>query len=265
MNDLPVGPTAGESAEPVPVPLAAPMSASQESFPYWSYQDVALLAGMALPALILATLIVDVAFRALTTAAPGQTPQLLAAQFAGYALLFAALYALLHWRYGRPFWKSLGWVVPAQDVLLSSVVWGPMLAIGVSVLGVVLRTPEMDMPIKQFLRGREAIILVAIFGTTLGPLCEEVFFRGFLLPLVVRSLGAWPGILVAALPFALLHGPQYGWSWRHVLLVTVAGVAFGWVRHRTGSTAVATVMHATYNLTFFIGFLFQEKDSLLRW
>ena len=265
MSQPPSAPLAGENAEPVPVPLAAPLNVPQESFPYWSYQDVALLAGMALPALIVAALIVNVVFRALTDVAPGQTPQLLAAQFVGYALLFAALYALLRWRYGRPFWKSLGWVMPAQGVLLSSVVWGPMLAIGVSVLGVVLRTPEMDMPIKQFLRGREAIILVAIFGSTLGPVCEEVFFRGFLQPLVVRSLGAGPGIVVAALPFALLHGPQYGWSWRHVLLVTVAGAAFGWVRQRTGSTAAATVMHATYNLTFFIGFLFQGKDSLLRW
>jgi uncharacterized protein len=264
MSQLPPEPPAGENAVLVPPP-AGPLSVLQESFPYWSYQDVALLAGMALPALIVATLIVDLVVRALTNVAPGQTPQLLAAQFVGYALLLAALYALLRWRYGRPFWQSLGWVVPARDVLLTSSAWGPVLAVGVSALGLVLRTPEMDMPIKQFLRGREAIILVAIFGSTLGPLCEEVFFRGFLQPLVVRSLGMIPGIVVAALPFALLHGPQYGWSWRHVLLVTVAGAAFGWVRHRTGSTLAATVMHATYNLTFFIGFLFQEKDSLLRW
>jgi uncharacterized protein len=261
MNHWPAEPPAGEKPAPVPQPAPVP----EESSPYWSYQDVALLAGMALPALIVSTLLVDLAFRMLTTAAPGQTPQLLIAQFMGYGLLFAALYALLRWRYDRPFWKSLGWVAPARGVLLSCAVWGPLLAFGVSMLGVVLRTPEMDMPIKQFLRGREAVVLVAIFGTTLGPLCEELLFRGFLLPLVMRSFGVVPGIVVAALPFALLHGPQYGWSWRHVLLVTVAGAAFGWVRHRTGSTAAATVVHATYNLTFFIGFLFQEKDSLLRW
>lgn len=259
MNDLPTGPAAGERT--IPVPARAP----EARFPFWSYQDVALLAGLALPALIVATLIVEGTSRALTNAAPGQTPQLLAAQFVGYGFLLLALYALLRLRYGRPFWKSLGWVIPERGVLLSAAAWGPLVAIGISLLGVALRTPEMDMPIKRFLSGREAIILVAIFGSTLGPLCEELFFRGFLMPLVVRSLGQIAGIVVAALPFALLHGPQYGWSWRHVLLVTMAGAAFGWVRQRTGSTAAATFMHATYNLTFFIGFLFQRKDSLLRW
>jgi hypothetical protein len=259
MNDLPTGPAAGDRA------LPAPAKAPEVRFPFWTYQDVAVLAGLALPALILATLIVEGASRALTNAAPGQTPQLLAAQFVGYGFLLLALYALLRLRYDRPFWRSLGWVMPEQGVLLSAAVWGPLVAIGISVLGVVLRTPEMDMPIKRFLSGREAIILVAIFGSTLGPLCEELFFRGLLMPLVVRSLGQIAGIVVAALPFALLHGPQYGWSWRHVLLVTMAGAAFGWVRQRTGSTAAATLMHATYNLTFFIGFLFQRKDSLLRW
>jgi membrane protease YdiL (CAAX protease family) len=37
-----------------------------------------------------------------------------------------------------------------------------------------------------------------------------------------------------------------------VLLVAAAGAAFGVVRHRTGSTALAAVTHAGYNLTFFV-------------
>ncbi len=261
MSDLPVGPAAEPSTEPANV-IAVEVP---EHFPYWSYQDAAVLAGLALPALIVGTLLVDGVFRAVSNSAPGQTPQLLAAQFVGYAILMAVLYALLKLRYGRPFWKSMGFTLPGKSVLVGCVMWGPLLAFGVSLLGLLLRTPEMDMPIKKFLQGREAVLLVAIFGSTLGPLCEELFFRGFFMPLVVRSLGTVAGIVIAALPFAVLHGPQYGWSWRHILLVTVAGAVFGWIRHRSASTTAATVMHATYNLTFFIGFLFQQKDSLLRW
>jgi len=261
MSDLPAGPAAEQP--PDPANIVTPQT--PEPFPYWSYQDAAVLAGLALPALILGTLLVDGVFRAVSTAAPGQTPQLLAAQFVGYAILLAVLYALLKLRYGQPFWKSMGFTPTDKRVVVGCIMWGPLLAFGVSLLGLLLRTPEMDMPIKKFLQGREAVLLVAIFGTTLGPLCEELFFRGFLMPLVMRSLGTVAGIVIAALPFAVLHGPQYGWSWRHVLLVTVAGAAFGWVRHRTGSTTAATVMHAAYNLTFFISFLFQQKDSLLRW
>jgi len=50
-----------------------------------------------------------------------------------------------------------------------------------------------------------SVILLATFGVTLGPLCEELAFRGFLQPLLVRSLGAVPGVLAATIPFGLLH------------------------------------------------------------
>jgi hypothetical protein len=85
--------------------------------------------------------------------------------------------------------------------------------------------------------------------------------RGFLQPLLVRSLGAIPGILAAALPFGLLHFQEYGNSWRHALLISLAGAAFGWMRHRTGSTMASTLMHASYNALEFFAFFTQQKDS----
>jgi len=101
-------------------------------------------------------------------------------------------------------------------------------------------------------------------GITLAPLCEELGFRGFLQPLLVRSLGAVPGVLLTALPFGLLHYQEYGNSWRHALIIAVAGAAFGWMRQATGSTKAAVVMHAAYNLLFFIA-LMTEKRMLPQW
>ena len=114
------------------------------------------------------------------------------------------------------------------------------------------------MPMQELLRDRASLVLVGIFAVTLGPLCEELSFRGFFLPLLARSLGAAGGVLLTAVAFSLMHGPQYAWSWRHILLITLAGVAFGVVRLRSGSTAAATIMHATYNLTFFVAYLVQS-------
>ena len=71
----------------------------------------------------------------------------------------------------------------------------------------------------------------------------------------MRSFGTWPGILAAALPFGLLHIQQYGNSWRHAAVIAMAGVAFGWMRHVTGSTKAATVMHASYNALFFVALM----------
>src|ERR1019366_849808 len=97
-----------------------------------------------------------------------------------------------------------------------------------------------------------AAVLMAVFGTTIAPLAEELAFRGFLQPLLVRNLGAVAGILLASVPFGFLHFHEYGNSWRHAVLIGLAGASFGWMRHATGSTRASTIMHAAYNgLIFF--------------
>jgi len=101
-------------------------------------------------------------------------------------------------------------------------------------------------------QGDLALILMTIFGVTLAPLCEELAFRGFLQPLLARSLGAPAGILIAGAAFGLLHFREYGNSWRHALLLTGAGTCFGWMRHRTGSTKASVIMHASYNGLLFL-------------
>ena len=61
--------------------------------------------------------------------------------------------------------------------------------------------------------------------------------------------------------FGLLHLPEYEKSWKHGLLIATAGAIFGWVRYRTGSTAAATFMHSSYNLTQLAAFLAQTRAS----
>ncbi len=90
----------------------------------------------------------------------------------------------------------------------------------------------------------------------IGPVCEELAFRGFLMPLLVRSFGPIPGIFGAALPFAVLHGDQYAWTWQYLALVALAGAVFGWLRYRTHSTLASALMHSTYNATFYAAFIF---------
>ncbi len=147
----------------------------------------------------------------------------------------------------------------------SIVLLGIVLAFAVAFAGSLLKTPDIDSPMKQLLSSPQAIFLIAIFGTTLGPLFEELAFRGFLQPLLVRSFGAAPGILIAAAAFGVLHLQEYGFSWRHGLLITGAGAAFGWMRHQTGSTFASTLMHSAYNLTFFIVLVAQRKELSHTW
>jgi membrane protease YdiL (CAAX protease family) len=120
-------------------------------------------------------------------------------------------------------------------------------------------------PLKGLLATRASVALLIVFVGFLGPLFEELAFRGFLMPLLVRSLGAVSGIVFTALLFALLHGPEYEWSWRHVTLILLAGVVFGSVRYVTRSTTAAVMIHSSYNLTFLIAFISQSGAIPAQW
>lgn len=243
--------------EPQPSPPVSPASAP-ERYPFWSYLDLAIFLSLALPCLMIAALFIKAVLLVGAFRPPPKVLELLPTQFLGYGLWFGALYVWLKVRYGRPFWRSLGWMEPPRP-LGRYAAGGALLAISVVLLGLALRTPNIDMPIKELLADRLSVLLVGLFAITLGPLFEELMFRGFLLPLLVRSLGVAAGVILTALPFALLHGPQYAWSWRHLLLITLAGVGFGWVRWRSGSTLAATVAHAAYNAMFFLTLLAQKE------
>ncbi len=231
-----------------------------QNSPYWDWLDAGLFVGLAVPSFLAAQL----GAYGLSKLAPeifSQTRSLLLAQFAMYGLLFAALWLLLKTRYGQEFWPSMSWFVPWPGIGLT-VFAGPLLVIAVVILGALMKTPNLDSPMQRLLEDKQSIALVGVFATTLGPLAEELIFRGFFQPLLVSRLGTVAGIAAASLPFALLHGPQYSWTWQHIVLLFLASSTFGIVRHRSGSTAASTLVHATYNLTFFTGFLLQRKELI---
>jgi len=129
----------------------------------------------------------------------------------------------------------------------------------VGLVGWLIRTPPSTGPIVEMMKDRTSLILLAIFGTTAAPICEELAFRGLLQPLLVRDLGAVAGIALAAAVFGGLHYWEYGDSWRSALLVGVAGAAFGCMRQWSGSTRAAAIMHACFNGLQFVAILVPSK------
>ncbi len=225
--------------------------------PFWGYSDLALFVGMILPSVGIAAILT----KGLALLAPvmfaRKTVSGLGMQLLFYILFFASLYGLLRLRHARPFWESLGWRYRAPG-FWTSFMAGPLLAIFVGFAGVLIKAPTIPMPFDEMLNDKISLALLSFFIVILGPLCEELFFRGFLLPLLARSFGWGVGILITALPFALLHGPQYKWAWQQIFLVYFSGVVFGLVRRSTGSTAASTAIHATYNGIFLALFIYQH-------
>jgi membrane protease YdiL (CAAX protease family) len=220
-------------------------------YPFWTYEDLGLLIGSIIPIFILALLVVrGVPF-------PGAALRAMVFQLLIYGLLLGMLYMLVSWRYAEPFWSSLGWRPFRLPFLCAAA--GPLLAISSSTLGVLLKAPPLPSPIEDLISDRRSLFITMLFLTVIGPVFEELMFRGFLFPLLARSAGPWFGILLSAIAFALVHGSQYHWSWQHLSVVGLAGAVFGFVRYKTNSTAASTLVHTGYNATLFIGFMVQRS------
>lgn len=237
-------------------PEVSPATRREQHPAFWGAVDVLFMAGLSLPALVAATLLVMGLTLTLPPRPPMRAAQALAVQFLFWGIWFLALYGLIRFKYGRRFWAALAWVRPPRGYAQAAAL-GVLTAAGVILAAFLLRPPQIPMPLLELLKDPVSLALVGVFAVTLGPVCEELAFRGFLLPWLARLIRPAPAILLTGALFALLHGPEYAWSWRHVLLVSLAGAAFGLVRYRTGSTAAAAVMHATYNMVFFASLLAQ--------
>lgn len=100
---------------------------------------------------------------------------------------------------------------------------------------------------------------LVLLQLTLGPVLEEVVFRGYLFALLAwsfRSLTGpvlnWLVVITAALVFAVLHLAQPGVSWLQFACITSTGSLYGSIRQRSGSTAPAALAHAAYNLMLYV-------------
>ncbi len=226
----------------------------REEPPVWNYEDLAILLGMVLPSLILSAL----AAKLFAGFIPQRGVVTVIVQALIYVGVAGSLYMLLKARYGVDFGRAMAWRVPWPGMPLTALL-GPALAFSMALLALALNVPRETLAIDALLKDRASILAIAFASTTIGPLFEEIVFRGFAQPLFVRSLGLAGGLIATALPFSLLHGPQYNWNWQRLLVLTLASIVFGLVRHRTGSTAASTLTHAAYNLTFMAGLIFQGE------
>ena len=250
-----------EQAAPPEAPPPPPPHEPDSRCPFWSYSDLALFVGLFIGSAAVSIGAVGVAVRIFHIEVVSKVTEALIIQSLLYVLSFSALALLFRVQYNAPFWRSLGWA-PLRAPAALIVFFGVLTALSIAFVSVLLQTPTTSNRITEMLEDPRSVGLVAAFGLTLGPLAEELIFRGFLQPLFVRSFGALSGILAAAVPFGLLHFQEYGNSWRHALLITLAGAAFGWMRHRTGSTKASTLMHASYNALEFVAYFTQKGQSL---
>ena len=164
--------------------------------------------------------------------------------FASYLLLFGVLKIIFAMR-GRPLLKSMGWVKQP---------FSPLVLVLLSLfLQILLKTPDVQTPFSKMLdSGLASRIAIAAFGVTVGPVVEELLFRGFLQPVLVSATGVFPGILATSVLFGAMHLAQNADLWQAGVTITVAGFGFGVVRHISGSTRSSAIVHVAYNVLPFL-------------
>jgi CAAX protease family protein len=191
---------------------------------------------------------------------------------AAYLIAGAIVWAIFTYLWQKTFLDGLHWNYAAVRRR-----WMPLLAGGIALSLVVqflsnfLPVPK-TLPIDDFFRNSADVWMVALFGTFVAPIFEELAFRGFLLP-SLASAWDWlqgrrenadvdqdPHWSIAALvvsctitsiAFALVHADQLAHAWAPLAVLFAVSLVLCGVRLWTQSLAASTFIHATYNGTIF--------------
>jgi membrane protease YdiL (CAAX protease family) len=163
-------------------------------------------------------------------------------------LALALTFVLLTYAYRvlgtTPWLRRLGWMVPRKGFWLYCVIAGA--AASAAVWGIA-RLSHVSL-------GGVPPPNVLLLASSSGPIVEEMLFRGLLLWVIFEilrrrgvseSAASVTAVLLIAVCFALAHTERIGIRFFATILT---GIAFGWMRVQSGSTAAAAVMHAVYNL-----------------
>jgi membrane protease YdiL (CAAX protease family) len=92
----------------------------------------------------------------------------------------------------------------------------------------------------------QAVLVVAAVSLT-PALCEETFFRGWLLGTLRRRLGPVPAITIQAVLFSLFHVSPLS-----IVALALVGVYLGWLFDRCGTIFASMTAHGLYNATIIV-------------
>jgi membrane protease YdiL (CAAX protease family) len=252
-NPLEFLPSPGPGQPPENQPQLPPLPVSGENPPWGFLEIIGIIAvgvvSLALGVLLVLTLAHKYLYPNLPLLAAAQEHPLLliAAQAISY-LGIVAFMAFLVKRAAGSFGLGIRWNWPNNP-------WGYLLggvglSLGLQLLGHFLPIPK-ELPMDKFFRTPLDAWILALFGMFIAPLMEELFFRGFLYPVLAKWFGVVASIIITALGFGLVHASQLGSAWGPVLIIFLVGIVLTTVRAKTKSVAAGWLMHFAYNATIF--------------
>ena len=146
-------------------------------------------------------------------------------------------------------WATVGFSLPEERsmlllpwcVLVLSLFFSGVYTVTVMALGLDFMLPE-PVPVEALGEGLYKVSSVIIIGLV-GPLTEEVFYRGFLLAALVSPFGTVRAAVIASAIFAVNHG-----TISILIPVFISGMLLSWLYLKTRSLLPPMLAHAAQNL-----------------
>lgn len=235
----------------LPPAIASPLASGVSAKP-WGVP--AILLALALPLLLWGS--------SIAAAIAGEAPEDLSAGEVIVGLVFTIVLldglfiampaGVCLWRY-RLNWRALGFRSFAPELW-----WLPVAVAGAAHLGVIayslvlvgfgVEPPEQD--IEELFDSRAVLPVVGLATVIMAPLAEELFFRGFIFPGLIRPLGMGGAMAASGLLFGLFHVTNAD-TVGLILPFAVIGVLFAWLYYRTGSLWPSVIAHLLFNAVSF--------------
>jgi len=147
-------------------------------------------------------------------------------------------------KYHQTFIQGLVLSRVSPKTLIASVVIGIVGAlIGSALIG---HFGEGKSIMSKLASTKEGLAVICLIGVLVPPF-EEIYYRGFIWPILQRKIGAKWAVAVVTVWFGMVHAFQLAGDWIGVLVVLLMGFIWTMQRHLTGSLVPSLITHWTYN------------------
>jgi hypothetical protein len=161
-------------------------------------------------------------------------------------LLLAVVYSVRN-KYKLPIKHSLNLYISNPFILLLYMLVGISVAIMFEML-----IPEFSTShsfISQFVTTKSTFVIAAFGAIFIAPICEEIYWRGFVFPAVEKRFSRLNTILIVSSFATLVHLSGLWGVWGSLLMVFLGSVVLTVLRCVTGSTLSCIITHTVYNVT----------------
>ena len=119
-----------------------------------------------------------------------------------------------------------------------------LLVIIAAVANIIKYVPEKQPVVELFLREKDIRFLTytSIFAAVVGPIIEELFFRGFMYSALKKYIGVFWSMVVTAAVFATFHTHIVGF-----LPIMALGILLAYLYERTGTLVSSITVHTMHN------------------